>query len=95
MRALVEEASAAAQALTEQASSLTQLIARYRVGGGSDSDAPRATERPISARAAAQSAERRAANRPWADRKKPPAAAPSAEPARKTVAGSDEEWKDF
>jgi methyl-accepting chemotaxis protein len=29
--ALVEEASAAAQALTEQAANLTQLIARYEV----------------------------------------------------------------
>ncbi len=33
--ALVEEASAAAQSLTEQASNLTQLISRYQVGEGS------------------------------------------------------------
>ena len=39
--ALVEEASAAAQALTEQASSLTQLIARYKVGEGPAGEAPR------------------------------------------------------
>jgi methyl-accepting chemotaxis protein len=39
--ALVEEASAAAQALTEQASSLTQLIARYKVGEGAAGEAAR------------------------------------------------------
>jgi len=46
--ALVEEASAAAQALTEQASSLTQLIARYKVGEGADEAhrAPAAPARP-------------------------------------------------
>jgi len=46
--ALVEEASAAAQALTEQASSLTQLIARYKVGEGAEEAhrAPAAPARP-------------------------------------------------
>src|SRR3984885_7277623 len=44
--ALVEEASAAAQALTEQASNLTQLISRYRVGEGSAEGTPRAVARP-------------------------------------------------
>ena len=53
--ALVEEASAAAQALTEQASSLTQLISRYRVGEGAADEvrqAPRPAA-PAAARAAA------------------------------------------
>jgi methyl-accepting chemotaxis protein len=45
--ALVEEASAAAQALTEQASNLTQLIARYRVGEDTAPQAGRAA-RPSS-----------------------------------------------
>ena len=39
--ALVEEASAAAQALTEQASNLTQLISRYRVGEGAADEVKR------------------------------------------------------
>ncbi len=56
--ALVEEASAAAQALTEQASSLTQLIARFRRSEstardrGNDSRAKSAAEPPGSGRRA-------------------------------------------
>src|SRR3984957_15164083 len=38
--ALVEEASAAAQALSEQAGKLSQMIARYRVGEGGAGEAP-------------------------------------------------------
>jgi hypothetical protein len=62
--ALMEEASAAAQALTEQASSLTQLIDRYRVGEGSSDEAPRAASPPAPTHAAAPAVERRAASRP-------------------------------
>jgi methyl-accepting chemotaxis protein len=97
--ALVEEASAAAQALTEQASSLTQLIARYRVGEGAQTgegatqDAPRATARPATA-AAAPRVERRAPNRPMTGKKRPVAASIIAVPVR-AAAGDDEQWKDF
>jgi methyl-accepting chemotaxis protein len=97
--ALVEEASAAAQALTEQASSLTQLIARYRVGEGAQTgegatqDAPRATARPATA-AAALRVERRAPNRPMTGKKRPVAASIIAVPVR-AAAGDDEQWKDF
>jgi len=93
--ALVEEASAAAQALTEQASSLTQLISRYRVGEGSAGEAPRAVARP----AAAPAVDRRAAGRPLTGKKRP--AVVSAAPARAAavpahaVGAADEEWKDF
>ncbi len=73
--ALVEEASAAAQALTEQASSLTQLIARYRVGeGAADEAQPQA---PRALPAAAPAVERRAPTRPMTGKKRPvPAAVP-------------------
>jgi methyl-accepting chemotaxis protein len=97
--ALVEEASAAAQALTEQASSLTQLIARYRVGEGAQTgegavqSAPRATARPATP-AATPPIERRAPNRPMTGRKRPVAASVVAMPAR-AAAGDDEQWKDF
>jgi methyl-accepting chemotaxis protein len=88
--ALVEEASAAAQALSEQASNLTKLISRYRVGEGAVADQPRAASRPAPAPAVAPAVERRAANRPLTGKKRPP---PSGTPARPTAAA--EEWKDF
>jgi methyl-accepting chemotaxis protein len=88
--ALVEEASAAAQALTEQASSLTQLIARYKVGEGADEAhrAPAAPARP-KAVASAPAVERRAPSRPLTGKKRP---APAASAANGAAA---EEWKDF
>jgi methyl-accepting chemotaxis protein len=67
---LVEEASAAAQALTEQATNLTQLMARYQVGEGSGDRPPRAVARPTRVPAA----ERRAPTRPMAGKKGPVAA---------------------
>jgi methyl-accepting chemotaxis protein len=88
--ALVEEASAAAQALTEQASSLTQLIARYRVEESSSEEAPRSALRP-----AAPLVERRAANRPLTGKKRPAAPEIAAAPLRRPAAAAAEEWKDF
>ena len=79
--ALVEEASAASQAIVEQAQSLNGMIARYNVGD----EAVTAT-----AGKALPAGERRSSARPWANR---PAAAVE-EPARKAV-GSDVEWKEF
>ena len=90
--ALVEEASAAAQALTEQASSLTQLIGRYQVGEDSSEDAARAAAKP----AAAPAVERRAANRPLTGKKRPAPVATAGAPTRRTAAAAGaEEWKDF
>jgi methyl-accepting chemotaxis protein len=65
--ALVEEASAAAQALAEQATNLTQLIARYRVREDGGENVPRAAVH-LSATSAV---ERRAPSRPMQGRKKP------------------------
>jgi methyl-accepting chemotaxis protein len=90
--ALVEEASAAAQALTEQASGLTQLISRYRVEETSVEQAPRAAVRPA---ATAPLVERRGANRPLMGRKRAPAAEASTAPRRPTAGAAAEEWKDF
>ena len=59
--ALVEEASAAAQALTEQASSLTQLISRYRVGEGAADEGASSAPPGGSCRAPRWSAVRRIA----------------------------------
>jgi methyl-accepting chemotaxis protein len=85
--ALVEQASAAAQALSEQATSLSHLIARYRVDDVED-----ALPTP---QQAAPMVERRSPNRPLSGKPKssaPPAATPS--PAKK-VAPLGEEWQDF
>jgi methyl-accepting chemotaxis protein len=88
--ALVEEASAAAQALTEQASNLTQLISRYKVGEGAANEAPRAAPARPRAVASAPAVERRAPTRPMTGRKRP---APVASAASNAAAA--EEWKDF
>jgi len=106
--ALVEEASAAARALTEQASNLSQLIARYRVGEGvragqgaprsvagtphAVAGAPRAAAQP--ATSAAPLVERRSPNRPMTGKKKPAAVSLATAPSRPAV-GSEEDWKDF
>jgi methyl-accepting chemotaxis protein len=74
---LVEEASAAAQALTEQATSLTKLIAHYRVGVDSADEVPRAAARPT----VAPAVERRAPTRPMAGKRKPAVLASGAVPA--------------
>jgi methyl-accepting chemotaxis protein len=91
--ALVEEASAAAQALTEQASNLAELISRYRVGEGSSAPAPRAAAWPTAV-AAAPAVERRAATRPLTGKKRPMTVSAAAVPARAAGAAA-EEWKDF
>jgi methyl-accepting chemotaxis protein len=90
--ALVEEASAAAQALTEQAVNLTQMIGHYQVGSDGGAE-------PV-ARAAAPKArttavpERRTAARPWTGKAKT-APAPAAKPKKAAAGGTEEQWEDF
>lgn len=88
--ALVEEASAAAQTLTEQAANLTEEIAKYRLD-----DHPAPTARPLAPPpVAAGSTERRAANRPF--RGKPaPAPAPQAGRAPQRAVGGADTWQEF
>jgi methyl-accepting chemotaxis protein len=96
--ALVEEASAAAQALTEQAGSLAELISRYRIGGDAAAAAPssRPVSRPASIRAAPTSpGNRRAANRPWSAKSKPPATPEEVAPARAAGATGEGSWNEF
>jgi methyl-accepting chemotaxis protein len=88
--ALVEEASAAAQALSEQASNLTQLISRYRVGEVAAETVHAGTQ----ASAAAPAVERRAPTRPMTGKKRPTAVAAAPARAANGAAGADE-WKDF
>jgi methyl-accepting chemotaxis protein len=88
--ALVEEASAAAQALSEQASNLTQLISRYKVGEG----AAEAVHAAPQASAAAPAVERRSPTRPMTGKKRP-TAVPAAPARAANGAAGAEEWKDF
>jgi methyl-accepting chemotaxis protein len=88
--ALVEEASAASQAIVEQAQALNGMIARYNVGGESAANKPAATSAPAST-------ERRSAARAWAARPAKTESVPRANgaaPARKTV-GDGAEWNEF
>ena len=93
--ALVEQATAASQAMAQQSRELNDMMDRYQLGDGQ-----------VRAAAAAPRAERRGTNRPWTGRKSSPAAAPApapapaARPAPKIVAvsasaGSDTEWTEF
>jgi methyl-accepting chemotaxis protein len=99
--ALVEEASSAAQALSEQAGKLSQMIARYKVGEGGADEAPRVAAPPKPA--AAVRVERRSPTRPMTGRKRTLPAAPTAtaRPAppagtvRPAPSASEEQWKEF
>jgi uncharacterized coiled-coil DUF342 family protein len=83
--ALVEQASAASQAMAEQARDLNNSMERYQVNAA----ATNAAEMPVSA-------ERRKADRPWTAAKTPAAAKPEARAnARAANGGSDMEWKEF
>ena len=90
--ALVEEASAAAHTLTEQAANLTGQIARYRL----DSTALAAV-RAVGVPAVPPAVERRAANRPFAAKPKA-TAGPKPVPAvdgPKVAVGGDDTWQEF
>jgi methyl-accepting chemotaxis protein len=89
--ALVEQASAAAHTLTEQAANLTGLIARYRLDGTA-----LATVRAVGKPATPPIVERRGANRPFAAKPKSAAAPkPAGVPAPKVAAGGDDTWQEF
>jgi methyl-accepting chemotaxis protein len=102
--ALVEQASAAAHTLTEQAANLTELISRYRLDGhaAGGSRPPNASPAPARS-AAAPVAERRPAERGPAERspaKRPlrgkTAAKPQpAIPRGKVAVGGDDAWQEF
>jgi methyl-accepting chemotaxis protein len=86
--ALVEEASAASQAIVEQAQALNGMISRYNVGDSAGKQ---------SAKLAPMAAERRSGARPWTNRPASGASAAKAvaAPGRKAVGDADGEWKEF
>jgi methyl-accepting chemotaxis protein len=88
--ALVEQASAASQTLTEQAANLIQLIARYKYSGAIG------VARVVASPPSAPRVERRSASRPWSGRPKAGAAParPSAAESAPRKSGGDD-WSEF
>ena len=89
--ALVEEATAASQAMAEQVRGLNQMLDRYRVNDMIET--AKSYSAPAAAVAAArgeaaQRAERRGSHRPWADRSKATAGATDLAAARKRGNGT-------
>jgi methyl-accepting chemotaxis protein len=91
---LVEQASAAAHTLTEQAENLTGLIAQYRLDKGAV-EAPmlRSPLPAAGSKAAMPAVERRAASRPFG--KKESASRAKQPPERKGAPGDAEVWQEF
>ena len=106
--ALVEEATAASQAMAEQVRGLNEMLARYQITAGSFNSANTVAEAAATTRAdtPVRAERQRAAIRPWAGKAvKSAAAGPGAaeaalSPARKAVAnatgnGADTDWREF
>jgi methyl-accepting chemotaxis protein len=106
--ALVEEATAASQAMVEQVRGLNEMLGRFQVGMSElapPAFAPAAQAARASELAAQSSAERRRVNRPWTGRgaaAKATQQKPTAEPARAAVVArggggdaGDSEWQEF
>ena len=90
--ALVEQASAASQAMADQARGLNMAMQGYRVKSDDEEEKPAAKGGSSRAAEANPAVERRRASRPWAGKAEPPAA-----PARSRVVIGDDEsvWKEF
>jgi methyl-accepting chemotaxis protein len=106
--ALVEQASAASQTLTEQAANLMALIARYKFDGGVGASSAGAQVRsstvakpaaPVAARTrGAPPSERRSASRPWSGKPAARASTARADEGTKTAkveATSGDAWTEF
>ena len=88
--ALVEEASAASQAIVEQAQALNGMIARYNVGGEGAGQAGRESSAGAAPSAARRRVRGRIARHPPRVPRRPAAA-----PTRKVAGGDDAEWKEL
>ena len=100
--ALVEEASAASEAIVGQATQLANLVARYRVAEqftAAARPAPAEKTAPKPKAKAVPPLERRSGKRPWSPGNGAPAGkepVPAAAPAPKAAAGgSDNDWDEF
>ena len=106
--ALVEQATAASQAMAQQSRELNDMMARYQLddsvmvsAAAAARPAARTSASKSSARTPTKSApkvERRSSSRPWAGRKATETAAPAAPaqpPKAAASSGSDTEWTEF
>jgi methyl-accepting chemotaxis protein len=105
--ALVEQATAASQAMAEQVRGLNEMLARYRITEAAFNSANAVAGAAVTTRADSPvRAERRGATRPWVGKAVKPAAAglgtaeAALSPARKAVAtatgnGADTDWREF
>jgi methyl-accepting chemotaxis protein len=103
--ALVEEASAASQAMADQARGLNASMARYRAGDARDAgeagNAAAVVPAPAIAApgtaATATAVERRKSSRPWSGRAAAaPAATAAPAPAKRAASSNDDAvWKEF
>ena len=102
--ALVEEATAASQAMAQQVRGLNDMLERYRVAeqlaGAAAADALRHAE-PVAAPAQGSRAERRSVARPWSNRPRggdavaPKVTQPAVARASGADAKADTEWREF
>jgi methyl-accepting chemotaxis protein len=97
--ALVEEASAASQAMADQARGLNGAMQRYRVRATGDEAAPSKANAsppaPVAAAEAKPAVERRSGNRPWSGKSAKPAVEPMPAKARGARGDDDSVWKEF
>jgi methyl-accepting chemotaxis protein len=96
--ALVEEASAASQAMADQARGLNSSMSRYRVQEESADATPAAAHASERAAGDSSAVERRKAGRPWTGGKRAAAkaeAAPAPRAARAASSAEDAVWKEF
>jgi methyl-accepting chemotaxis protein len=105
--ALVEEATAASQAMAEQVRGLNQMLDRYRVNDMIESARNYTAQAaaPVATSRAAPRVERRSAHRPWADRSKVSTAATGKFSRANGTVGAignaptesknDSEWREF
>jgi methyl-accepting chemotaxis protein len=107
--ALVEQATAASQAMAEQVRGLNQMLERYRTGGSTDAAYSGASGRATAAATPVVKSkvrtERRVTSRPWSDKSKSASSArktsePAAQVALATgtagpATGSNTEWQEF
>jgi methyl-accepting chemotaxis protein len=86
--ALVEQASAASQAMAEQARDLNSSMARYQVNSQTSGSASEAA-------ASMTAADRRKTGRPWTASPAAAAKAPAVRSSSRQANGDDTEWKEF